>query len=179
MVAANKPTIALSCKYYKKENPKEPEIKTIIDGVNAAATSTGVDPRIILVMIMQESNGCPRVPTTESGATATGASVTNPGLMQTHKGISCTEHPCPKEKIHKMVMDGTIGTDHGKGIKPLLDLAEKKFGATGAQRVYVAVRLYNSGESLFKKGDDLSAPASGTKSYSSDIANRLMGWVKP
>lgn len=137
------------------------------------AKETGVDPRMILAIIMQESKGCVRVPTTTSPG-PDGHS--NPGLMQDHDGtFSCTESPCPTEKIQGMIREGTAGTGKGEGIAELINNAVTS-GATGTSLPYiVAARVYNTGPS-YQVGQDLGAPQFGTSCYASDILNRLMGW---
>jgi hypothetical protein len=69
-----------SCKQFNQPNNSDKEIEDIHDGIIAAETASGVDRRFILSIIMQESNGCTRVPTTNGG-------VENPGLMQDHAGV--------------------------------------------------------------------------------------------
>jgi hypothetical protein len=70
--------------------------------------------------------------------------------------------------------NGTIGiTGGGDGIKQTLATAVGD-GLKDAQAVYVAARIYNSGS--FTLGQDLGAGAA-TASYSSDIANRLLGFA--
>ena len=58
-----------------------------------AADATGVDHRFILAVIMQESGGCVRAPTTNYG-------VRNPGLMQDHNGSgTCNENGNVQNRI--------------------------------------------------------------------------------
>ena len=62
------------------------------------------------------------------------------------------------------------GTDSGDGLANCLNEA----GTSDAQAFYRAARIYNSG-SIDSSGD-LGAGIA-THCYSSDIANRLTGWV--
>ncbi|UKZ48283.1 hypothetical protein TrVGV298_002506 [Trichoderma virens] len=151
-------------------NNSPTETSQIQAAILSLASSSGVDSRYILATIMQESKGCVRVPTTQ-GFWA------NPGLMQDANGshtcwISPGNgiNPCPNSQIVGMIQDGTTGTSSGDGLKQLLG----RLSTTGAQQVYQAARLYNSGS--IPSNGDLSGPGA-TPSYSSDIANRLLGCV--
>lgn len=158
-----------SCAQFSKENDSAEEIKDIKSSIQKVAKETSVDPRFILAIIMQESNGCVRVPTTNGG-------VVNPGLMQDHNGAAmCTESPCPSSKIEQMIREGTAGTSSGEGLAELINTASKQ-GATGTGLpFYAAARLYNTGS--WTMGSDLGKPKYGTACYSTDVANRLMGWA--
>lgn len=131
---------------------------------------------------MQESHGCVRV-----GATASpGDKVNNPGIMQSHNGenhcVDVGSDPCSQEKIVGMIHDGTSGTKEGDGLKQGIDKAKKDLGSkSDSQSIFISARLYNSGINSYKTGSDLAVntkeePAA-TPSYSSDIANRVIGVV--
>jgi hypothetical protein len=134
----------------------------IWDGIQSAAAATGVDHRFILAVIMQESNGCVRVPTTNYG-------VRNPGLMQDHNGAAtCNENgyvpnPCPSSTIYQMISEGTAGTNDGDGLANCLNNA----GRNDVSAFYRAARLYNSG-SVSNTGQLQNGIA--THCYASDIA---------
>jgi len=130
-------------------------IKTYIQDVARASL---VDHRAILAVIMQESNGCLRVPTTDNG-------VRNPGIMQSHNGMAF-DPSAPCTTIHQMITDGTQGTAYGDGLVQLIN-------AHGDY--YTAFRAYNSG-SVSADGN-LSNGNGATPCYVSDIANRLRGWT--
>ena len=138
-----------------KLHDSDAEIALIKSAIEKVAAESGVDVRAILCIIMQESGGNVRVGTTSNG-------VTNPGLMQSHNGVSF-DPANPAGSILQMVRDGTEGTRDGPGLKQLL-----------AQRrnYYSAFRAYNSG-SVDEK--DLNIPLGATASYVRDAANRLMG----
>ncbi|PNP51908.1 hypothetical protein THARTR1_07499 [Trichoderma harzianum] len=151
-------------------NNSPTETSQIQAAILSISASSGVDSRYVLATIMQESKGCVRVPTTQ-GFWA------NPGLMQdangTHTcwiGPNNGINPCPNNQIVGMIQDGTTGTASGSGLQQLLS----SLRTTGAQQVYQAARLYNSGS--IPSNGDLSGPGA-TPSYSSDIANRLLGCV--
>ena len=155
------------------------ETADIKSGIQSAASAYKVDSRFILATIMQESHGCVRV-----GTTAVGNS--NPGLMQDHNGshncVGVAAGKCSAAEISGMINDGTGGTlsqgsNGGSGLEQELKKAPSLGGTSTSQDVYIAARLYNSGDSSYKKGGNLSSPPDGTASYSSDIANRLIGYV--
>lgn len=75
-----------------------------------------------------------------------------------------------------MVQEGTMGTAQGDGLKQTL---AKSGQSDLAYAIYVAARIYNSGEYGYWAGQDLSRPTAGTSCYASDVANRLMGWAAP
>jgi hypothetical protein len=145
------------------------ETEDIGTGIKQVATESGVDSRFILAILLQESNGCVRAPTTNYG-------VRNPGLMQDHDGsATCNDkgviqNPCPANTIIQMIRDGVAGTPAGDGLVQTM----KQASGSGTSKYYVSARIYNSG-SLAASGD-LGAGVA-THCYVSDIANRLTGWV--
>ena len=169
MFANNIPILNVSCAQWSVPNNSPQEIEDIQNGIQQIADETGVDPRYILAILLQESLGCVRVPTTNGG-------VTNPGLMQSHDGSgSCNSNgnvqtPCPNDEIIQMIRDGVIGTSSGDGLVQCLAAA----GTSDVSKYYRAARIYNSG-SIAPSGD-LGAGVA-THCYASDIANRLTGWV--
>ena len=109
------------------------------------ANETLVDHRFILAVIMQESSGCVRVPTTFSPAPDF---IRNPGMMQDNNGgATCHEHdwqimtPCPTAIILQMIRDGAAGTNSGDGLAQVIN----KSGASDTSAYYKAARAYNSG----------------------------------
>ena len=157
-----------SCTQFGQANNSPQEVGDIYNAIEATAQATGVDHRFILAIIMQESKGCVRVPTTNYG-------VRNPGLMQDHDGTgTCNEggvqDPCPTSEIYQMVSDGTAGTAAGDGLAATINQS----GASDVSAFYKAARTYNSG-SIDPSGN-LGAGIA-THCYASDIANRLTGWV--
>lgn len=131
------------------------EIGLIKTSIEQVARESGVDVRVILCIIMQESGGNVRVPTTDNG-------VRNPGLMQSHNGAEFNPQD-PAGSILQMVRDGTEGTPDGDGLKQC-------FQHQG--NFYAAFREYNSGSVDVA---DLNDPKGATASYVRDAANRLMG----
>jgi hypothetical protein len=155
------------------------ETADIQSGISSAASAYGVDSRYILATIMQESHGCVRVGTTAGGNA-------NPGIMQDHAGthncVGVAAGQCSADEINGMINDGTGGTlaegsAGGSGLEQELAKAPSLGGTSASQDVYIAARLYNSGDFSYSTGGDLSNPPDGTASYSSDIANRLIGYV--
>ncbi|RAH68270.1 uncharacterized protein BO66DRAFT_327196, partial [Aspergillus aculeatinus CBS 121060] len=171
--SANKATIGKSCAQFGVADNSATETQELYDAIQEVATSSKVDHRFILAVVMQESKGCVRAPTSTY-------SVSNPGLMQSYKGTgTCNnggsvKNPCPKTEIVQMIKDGAIGTSDadGYGLASLLD----KSARTNAAGFYRAARMYNSGAWSIPSSGNLSG-AGATACYASDIANRLTGWV--
>ncbi|PYH84526.1 muramidase [Aspergillus uvarum CBS 121591] len=173
MWSANKATIGKSCAQFGVADNSATETQELYDAIQEVATSSKVDHRFILAVVMQESKGCVRAPTSTY-------SVSNPGLMQSYQGTgTCNnggsvKNPCPKTEIVQMIKDGAIGTSDadGYGLASLLD----KSARTNAAGFYRAARMYNSGAWSIPSSGNLSG-AGATACYASDIANRLTGWI--
>lgn len=152
------------------------ETEQVRDAILSVSNQTYMDPRFILAVVMQESNGCVRVVTTAGGNS-------NPGLMQSFKGKgSCNRggqilSPCPNSVIHQMIVDGTAAPVDGVTLVKALNQAISLGVSDLAQGFYRAARLYNSGASSLPANGDLGGAPGATLCYSSDIANRLTGWV--
>ncbi|RMY96285.1 hypothetical protein D0861_00135 [Hortaea werneckii] len=181
MFAANRANMQASCAAWNVPNDSDEEIADLKTAILDLASSTGVDARFILAIVMQESTGCVRVITTQY-------SHFNPGLMQSHNGTgSCNTNmaalglpgvesdgtvqtPCPYSEIHQMIEDGTAGTSSGDGLQQLLAAQTN----TDVSRFYRTARAYNGG-SVDPSGD--LGRGCCTLCYASDVANRLTGWV--
>jgi hypothetical protein len=167
----NQPILKQSCGWNGWDaNDSPEEIANIKKSIQSVASDTGVDQRFVLAIVLQESNGCVRVPTTDNG-------VRNPGLMQSHNGDgTCVGvNPCPAAKIQQMIVDGTAGTSHGDGLKQTLAQAVDHLGnGKNARAYYGAARIYNSGKIDW---NNLNDGLGATPCYSCDVANRLTGWV--
>ena len=137
-------------------------------GWNGWGTDNSAD-EINLAIVMQESKGCVRVPTTNNG-------IVNPGLMQSHDGSgSCAGvDPCPASTILQMIEDGTAGTSSGDGLEQLLAQAEGALSEMDARAYYSSARLYNSGSVDYTNLDN---GFTSTACYAEDVANRLTGWT--
>lgn len=144
------------------------EIANIKASIIKYADQTLVDKRLILAVVMQESKGCVRAPTSHNG-------VTNPGLMQSHNGAgTCAgKNPCPASMIDLMIKDGVVGTAHGDGLRGTLNKAIARVGSKTAQAYYIAARIYNSGSVDWA---NLNNGLGSTNCYASDISNRVQGW---
>ncbi|KAI0096940.1 putative muramidase [Nemania sp. FL0031] len=168
--AANLPLIQQSCGWnsWGADNSAD-EIQSIKDAINQVASETGVKRRFILLIMMQESKGCVRVPTTNNG-------VVNPGLLQSHNGAgSCAGvNPCPKAQIVQMIRDGVAGTSSGAGLKQLLAQTVAHYGKIQPAAYYAAARLYNSGSVDYAH---LENGFTSVGCYASDVANRATGWT--
>lgn len=127
---------------------------------------------------MQESHGCARVK-------STAVAHPNQGLLQDHDGdyncIGVPANQCSVTQINGMINDGTGGTLNkatgGSGLQQLLAKASSLGGTSASQNVYIAARLYNSGDWSYQTGGDLSKASYSIPTYSQDIANRMMGYV--
>lgn len=117
----------------------------------------------ILAIVMQESKGCVRVPTTRW-------SHENPGLMQSAQGKgSCNPDgnpisPCSATVIRLMIHDGT----NGDSLETTLKQCIADAGTSDDSKYYKAARLYNAGRIT-----DNNLGIGPTPCYASDIANRL------
>lgn len=129
----------------------------IRDAVVGEASTTGMDARFILAVIMQESGGDVHVRTTNNG-------VRNPGLMQSHNGATFADlGDGGRASIFQMVQDGVEGTRDGDGLLQ---------GVQKTKNYFAAGRLYNSGQ---LDANNLSNGLGATASYCQDLANRVMG----
>lgn len=111
-----------------KFNDSDSEIALIKKSIEQVARESGVDVRVILCIIVQESGGNVRIPTTDNG-------VRNPGIMQSHNGVIFNPGDL-SGSILQMIRDGTEGTRDGDGLK-------QNFARQG--NWYAAFREYNSG----------------------------------
>lgn len=169
MWTANLVILTASCTQFSEANNSDDENADLKSAITSIASSSGIDARFILAIALQESKGCVRVWTTNGG-------VSNPGLMQSHDGTgtcnsgTSVQDPCPQSEITQMITDGAMGTSSGDGLKQCLATA----ATTDVSQYYKAARIYNSG-SIAASG--LLEAGVATHCYSSDIANRLTGWV--
>ncbi|KAF8861841.1 hypothetical protein BDZ45DRAFT_687371 [Acephala macrosclerotiorum] len=140
------------------------EITFIKSAIDIVAAESGVDARVILCIIIQESGGNVGVGNTFNG-------IANTGIMQAFNGSSFDAVDL-KGSILQMVRDGTEGTfcanrKQGGGPGPKQDYAQ-----TG--KWYAVARVYNSGSVGVNQ---LNNALGATANYIVDFANRLMGHV--
>jgi hypothetical protein len=179
---ANLDTIQNSCQAEGwGPNNSDAETQAIKDSIIGESKSSGIPkvgnfPRpfwrpahahcsqeFILAIVMQESKGCVRAPTTRW-------SHDNPGLMQSAQGTgTCNPNgnpisPCSSTEIRQMIHDGT----NGDGLETTLTQCVADAGTTDDSKWYKAARLYNAG-----KITDNNLGIGPTPCYASDIANRL------
>ena len=145
------------------------EIAGIKNAIQTVSKDTSVDNRFILAVIIQESKGCVRVPTTNNG-------VRNPGLMQSHNGSgSCAGvSNCSQAQITQMILDGVAGTSSGDGLQQTFAKARSAINDNGSRSFYTAARMYNSGSVDY---NNLNNGLGSTPCYATDVANRLTGWT--
>jgi hypothetical protein len=141
-------------------------MRAIKESIESESGDSGVPKELILAVMMQESKGCVRAPTSESDAH-------NPGLMQGAGTASChpfgedAVSPCPTTKIRDMIHEGTAGEGLRISLKESLDV----FSTTmDDSKYYKAARRYNSGSQVTHQNLGYGA----TPCYASDIANRLI-----
>jgi hypothetical protein len=140
-----------------KNNNSPAEIDMINHAIQTVSQSSGVDPRIILSIIMQEFDGNLR-----AGISHSWEGIRNTGLMQAHNGVMFDPRN-PVESIERMIRDGAEGTSSGDGLKQCFE----RYG-----NWYEACRAYNSGSvDMADLGNGLGA----TNDYVVKVANRLMG----
>lgn len=171
MLTANKALMAKACGWNGWGADDSPaEIGAIDSAIQTVSKETSVDPRVILAIVMQESKGCVRVPTTNNG-------VRNPGLMQSHNGAgTCAGVPaCPADQVLQMIRDGVKGTPAGPGMMGTIAQAKTETNDAGSRAVYAGARIYNSGSATIT---NLNDGRGSTPCYASDVANRLVGWVQ-
>lgn len=161
---ANEKTISGSCSQFNQANNSPEETANIKKAISQVAKEVNIEDRVLLSIVVQESKGCVRAPTTNYG-------FDNPGLMQSFQGKnSCFNvNPCPMDKIVGMIRDGA-----GVGAEAGLQQSIKKAGGSDAKTIYRAARHYNSG-SIDPSGN--LGKGIATHCYSSDVANRLIGWA--
>lgn len=129
-----------------------------------------VDQRVALALMMQESQGCVRMPTT-------GTNIKRPGLFQSPNGAgTCAGlDSCSESMIVQMIRDGLAGTPDDPGFASLITKAGTDLGQFGELAVYGGSRLYNSGSVNPKDMNDNRGV--GSKCYCVEVANRLQGWT--
>ncbi|KAJ4292092.1 hypothetical protein N0V90_009991 [Kalmusia sp. IMI 367209] len=166
--SANVATTLASCSQFSQENNSQEESDNIKKAIQEVSTETNIKAEFLLAIVMQESKGCVRAPTTNYG-------FDNPGLMQSFQGThSCNPdgngiNPCPYDMIKGMIQDGA-GVGREAGLTQSLAGAK----AEDVSKYYKASRIYNSG-SVDPSGN-LGAGIA-THCYASDVANRLIGWT--
>jgi hypothetical protein len=165
---ANVATTLQSCTQFGMENNSQEESDNIKKAIQEVSAESGVKAEFILAIVMQESKGCVRAPTTNYG-------FDNPGLMQSFQGTSsCNPSgqgvvPCPYDQIKGMIADGA-GLNGEVGLKWGIQQA----GSQDVDKYYKASRIYNSG-SIAPDGNLNGGIA--THCYATDVANRLIGWT--
>ncbi|KAF1946895.1 hypothetical protein EJ02DRAFT_298564, partial [Clathrospora elynae] len=143
------------------ENNDESELQAIKSSIVAESTSSQIPKEFILAVMMQETGGCVRAPTTTF-------QLPSPGLMQSGGTASCAGvTPCPADKIQAMIHEGTAG----EGLRMSLKFALDSFAdVADSSKWYKAARQYNAGQ--YATG--LNLGVSSTPCYASDVTNRLL-----
>ncbi|KAK2615742.1 hypothetical protein N8I77_002474 [Diaporthe amygdali] len=139
------------------------DVDRIYTAITGVASSSGIDPRVLLGIMMEESHGGVGVVTTwNADGQATG------GLMQ---ASGCHgfdgQNNLAQADITYMV---DCGTQHYK--RNLVDWG----GQNAPQSIYPALREYNSG-SVIPSDLSLAPNGAGNFAYVSQVAQRFVGWV--
>lgn len=175
----NEPRITFANKNCTKYNG------IIRDAIHEVSAQTKVDARLILAMMMQESNGNVLVECTNTWGAP------DCGIMQMGGSRNFTESD-PERSIKDMIEDGVRGTRGlpGFGQETVPGLLTYMNGDTFVEvgndttkdfwhgNPYAAVHLYNAGNIL---SEDLTVGSSATNNdepnpYAHDVLSRLMGW---
>ncbi len=148
------------------QNNDATEMQAIHDSIVAEASSSGIPAEFILAIMVQESKGCVRAPTTSWG-------FPNPGLMQSAGTSTCNPgtpmYPCPAATIRAMIHEGTAG----QGRRTTLANSLAYFTGIGVKddsKWYKTARMYNAGSGMNPNNLGIGP----TPCYASDIANRLI-----
>lgn len=123
---------------------------------------SGVDPRLLLAVVMQESSGNVD-PITTYGANR------NTGMMQAANG-SVYSTIDPSRSIYLMIRDGAMGPGHS-------DVCLANY-INRYRNYWDALAVYNQGE-FGANFEDLDQPTCCTQHYVQMVANRLHGWTEP
>ncbi|KAJ4293175.1 hypothetical protein N0V90_008457 [Kalmusia sp. IMI 367209] len=140
------------------------DLKTAILEV---ASSSKVDARLILAIIMQESTGKVSIHCTEETAC---------GIMQ-HRDSPSFDSSNPKQSIKAMIETGIYGTSSIPGFLTYFngDAADLPWVNTYLinGNPYAAAHVYNTGHI---DTEDLSSDGGKSNYYAHDILSRLQGW---
>lgn len=128
----------------------------------SVGNESGIDPRILLAVLMQESSGNV-APVTTYGRNR------NTGMMQADNGSTFSLQD-PERSIYLMIRDGAMGTGN---CGACLANHINQYG-----NIWDALAVYNQGE-LGANLADLDQPGCCTQHYVQVVANRLHGWVDP
>jgi hypothetical protein len=136
----NQPVLLKGCAAFSVPENSQLEVDNLKPAILSVAKETNMDPRFILAILTQESNGCLRVHTTVSPD----GTVRNPGPFQDHDGdhtcnlkgdtraaeikakfskVTWTDEiavDCPADMINGMIKDGVAGTAAGDGLQQIL-----------------------------------------------------------
>ena len=149
-----------------KNNGNQQYVNDIYSAITSVSVAAKVDARLILAIVMQESTGQADVPCTGNG---------NCGIMQ---GPIGTQQLNPADAVHsikQMVLDGVQGTSQAPGYAQYMGTGLTWVNNLFPGNPYAAARAYNSGN--IDPSGNLDTMVWGTKSYSNDIGNRLLGWL--
>ncbi|KAL8798886.1 MAG: hypothetical protein Q9182_006316 [Xanthomendoza sp. 2 TL-2023] len=143
------------------------EADAAIAAIQSVSNSAGLDPRIVFAMVMQESSGKVRPIIGDNGLSFGLMQVQNPAIPLCN---DYAKNECPADVITTQIEFGVFGHE-GTG-SPVAPGIAYWVGAEGGD-IGRALRGYNTGS--VPDPNDLTNAGAATKSYVSDIANRLTG----
>lgn len=155
--AANVPSM-------QAKGDQQSDIDHIKTALNSVGSQYGIEPRVLLCIMMQESHG-------DVGALTT---VSQPDGLSTGGLFQC--YDCPGfYQQYGLTQDQITSMVEGGAKHFQSDLAAFG-GCMDPQCVYPALRSYNSGANAVNQNNLSDAP-NATPAYVSDISQRLGGWV--
>lgn len=146
------------------------ETQDLINAIYTVSTNAGIPPQLAFAMAMQESQASVRPHSGDQGNSRGTFQVQIPG------SVTCLGIPvggCTTDQIYAMVSLGVCGQLTCS--PPYQRPGIASYWAQNPNQIGFITRGYNSG-SVYD-WNDLTVVAFGTNSYSSDIANRMMGRV--
>lgn len=139
----------------------------IMQAIVQVAEENNIDPRLLLVLIMQESNG--------NAAAPCQGSMPRCGIMHAPKG-SHFDDSKPKESILDMIREGVEGSlRRGPGYADFF-AGKPRLANVPVGSPYAAARAYKSGAVDANLDRVTWGQSSYVDGYVNDIANRLTGW---
>ncbi|KAK8097601.1 uncharacterized protein PG998_013087 [Apiospora kogelbergensis] len=152
----------LNTKAMKAKGDTDSDLTNIKKALQSVGKKYGIEDRVLLAMMMQESHG-------DVGAITT---YSQPDNFPTGGLFQCWKCPGFYGK-HGLTLDQITSMVEG-GAKHFKENLSHWGNTMEPKSVYPALRMYNSGNVNEK---DLSSAPNATPAYVSDIAQRLGGWT--
>lgn len=136
----------------------------IHESILAVSEESNVDPRLILALIMGESNG--------DASTPCLGPLPRCGILHAPKGSSI-DGSQPEDSIKTMIREGVVGsTNRGPGYAQILQ-GKPRMANVSPGCAFAAARAYHSG--IVREYLDYGHDAKDA-GFVNDFANRLLGW---